>query len=145
MKKSLPIAAVFYIAVLLSPTSRAQDLYVGSNAANVTTNFTSGTNIFYNTYVGYTTNATNNLLNVSGAGTVLTNTNDLLVGYLGSGNRLVVSNGGQVYCFYGSLGWTRHASNNSALVTGTNSKWTLRGGALCRRSGLTNDSWIQRE
>jgi hypothetical protein len=68
MRLSPPSAAIFCGLLLLSATSRAQDLYVGSNAANVTTNFTSGTNTFYNTYVGYTTNATNNLLNVSGAG-----------------------------------------------------------------------------
>jgi len=133
MRLSPPSAAIFCGLMIFSATSRAQDLYVGSNAANVTTNFTSGTNLFGITYIGYSTNVnlfdpTNNLLNVSGAGTLLTNTNNLYVGYYGTGNRLVVSNGGQVYCFYGSLGWTRHASNNSALVTGTNSKWTLRGG-----------------
>ena len=119
--------------MIFSATSRAQDLYVGSNAANVTTNFTSGTNNFYDTYVGYTTDATNNLLSVSGAGTVLTNTNDLHVGYLGSSNRLVVSNGAQVfsrvvYLGYGALvqPWL-YASNNSMLVTGTNSRLTVRG------------------
>jgi T5SS/PEP-CTERM-associated repeat protein len=130
MKYIPAAAATFCGLLLLSATSRAQDLYVGSNAANVTTNFTTGTNLFGKTYIGYTTNATNNVLNVSGAGTVLSNSSgvvDVYVGFNGSGNRLVVSNGGQVYCFYGSLGWTRHASNNSALVTGTNSKWTLGG------------------
>jgi len=35
--------------MILSATSRAQDLYGGSNAANVTTNFTSGTNAFNST------------------------------------------------------------------------------------------------
>jgi T5SS/PEP-CTERM-associated repeat protein len=97
MKRSIPLTAVFCAALLLSVArGRAQDLYVGSNAANVTSNFTSGTNLFNNTYVGYTTNATNNLLNVSGAGTVLTNTNALIVGFDGRGNSLIVSNGGKI-------------------------------------------------
>ena len=135
MKRSIPLTAVLCAALLLSVArGRAQDLYVGSNAANVTTNFTSGTNRFNNTYVGYTTNATNNLLNVSGAGTVLTNTNDLIVGNVGSGNRLVISNGGQVfnrsaylgYGVYTAMPWL-YATNNSALVTGTNSRWTVSG------------------
>lgn len=123
MKKSLPIAAVF-CAVFLLPAARgrAQDLYVGSNAANVTSNFTSGTNLFNNTYVGYTTNATNNLLNVSGAGTVLTNTNSLIVGVDGRGNRLIVSNGGRVAIGEGSVGFT---TNYNGIVTVTNFNYSL--------------------
>jgi autotransporter-associated beta strand protein/T5SS/PEP-CTERM-associated repeat protein len=134
MKYIPAVAATFCGLLLSSATSRAQDLYVGSNAANVTTNFTSGTNTFYDTYVGYTTNATNNLLNVSGVGTVLTNTDYLSVGYAGSGNRLVISNGGQVFNRIASIGAGDlalrpfpQASNNSALVTGTNSRWTVSG------------------
>ena len=50
MKRSLPLAAVLGAALLLSVArGRAQNLYVGSNAANVTTNFTSGTNAFNST------------------------------------------------------------------------------------------------
>jgi hypothetical protein len=50
MKRSLPLAAVLCAALLLSVArGRAQNLYVGSNAANVTTNFTSGTNAFNST------------------------------------------------------------------------------------------------
>jgi len=134
MKYIPAVAATFCGLLLSSATSRAQDLYVGSNAANMTTNFTSGTNTFYDTYVGYTTNATNNLLNVSGVGTVLTNTDYLFVGYAGSGNRLVISNGGQVFNRIASIGAGDlalrpfpQASNNSALVTGTNSRWTVSG------------------
>ena len=104
----------------------AQNLYVGSNTSGNITNFTSGTNSYSNTYVGYTSDATNNLLTVSGAGTVLTNTNYLFVGYAGSGNRLIISNGGQVNSGMGRLGRWSTSSNNSVLVTGTNSRWTLQ-------------------
>ncbi|MEY3480201.1 MAG: hypothetical protein RIQ71_976 [Verrucomicrobiota bacterium] len=131
MKRSIPFTAVLCAVLLVSVTrGRAQNLYVGSNAANVTTNFTSGTNLFGVTYIGYSTNVTlieptNNVLNVSGSGALLTNTDDFYVGFNGSGNSLVISNGGQVYCVNGNLGWSENASNNSALVTGTNSKWTV--------------------
>jgi fibronectin-binding autotransporter adhesin len=134
VKKSLPLTAVLCAVVLLPVArGRAQDLYVGSNAANVTTNFTSGTNLFANVYVGYSSNvstfsATNNLLNVSGSGTLLTNTNDFFVGVNGSGSRLVISNGGQVATGgFVYLGYSSLASNSSALVTGTNSRWTASG------------------
>jgi len=131
MKRSLPLAAVLCAALLLSVArGRAQNLYVGSNAANVTTNFTSGTNAFASIYVGYTNNwafsATNNLLTVSGAGTVLTNSSYLYVGFNGSDNRLIISNGGQVISGTGSLGSSSTSTNNSVLVTGTNSRWTLQ-------------------
>jgi hypothetical protein len=49
MKYIPAVAATFCGLLLLSATSRAQNLYVGSNAANVTTNFTSGTNAFNST------------------------------------------------------------------------------------------------
>ena len=134
MKRSIPLTAVLCAVVLLPVArGRAQDLYVGSNAANVTTNFTSGTNLFANVYVGYSSNvstfsATNNLLNVSGSGTLLTNTNDFFVGVNGSDSRLVISNGGQVATArYAYIGYSSLASNSSALVTGTNSRWTALG------------------
>ena len=134
MKRSIPLTAVL-CAVLLLPAARgrAQDLYVGSNAANVTTNFTSGTNLFADVYVGYSSNvytfsATNNLLNVSGSGTLLTNTNIFYLGYNSSDSRLVISNGGQVATArFARIGYLSFASNNSALVTGTNSRWTVLG------------------
>jgi T5SS/PEP-CTERM-associated repeat protein len=123
----IPVLLLIIAGVFLGilPAS-AQELYVGSNAANVTTNFTSGTNAFSSIYIGYATSATNNLLNVSGAGTVLTNSSYLYVGFNGSGNRLIISNGGQVNSGMGRLGRWPTSSNNSVLVTGTNSRWTLQ-------------------
>ena len=45
--------------------AQSTDLYVGSNSSGQTTNFTSGTNAYSNTYVGYATNASNNLLTIT--------------------------------------------------------------------------------
>ena len=139
MRPCLRFAAVF-CAVLILPVARgrAQDLYVGSNAANVTTNFTSGTNAFYNTYVGYTTNATNNLLNIFGDGTLLRSTNGFFVGFSGSGNQLVVSNGGTVRYFTGGIGYNSTANNNTATVTGAGSFWANDSFFYVGRSGSGN-------
>ena len=100
------------------------DLYVGSNSTVSATNFTSGTNIYLNAYVGYTSKASNNLLKVGGAGTVLNNYGNLTVGVAGSGNSMVISNGGVVHDVNGTIGGSNNAIGNSVLVTGTNSLWS---------------------
>jgi T5SS/PEP-CTERM-associated repeat protein len=61
---------------------------------------------------------------VTGTNSAWTNTGDLRVGFEGSRNSLVISNGGSVTNQSGFVGYTTNASNNSVLVTGTNSAWT---------------------
>jgi len=100
------------------------NLYVGTNSTPATKSFTSGTLEYNNTYVGFSPTASNNTLNVSGAGTVLTNHTDLYVGYEGSSNTMQVANGGTVANTIGFIGNASTSSNNSVLVTGANSLWT---------------------
>jgi len=143
MKKSLLLAAVLCASTLLAPVSRAQDLYVGSNSSGVTTNFTSGTNAYDNTYVGYVWGANSNTLNVLNTNTLLTNSGSLVVGLEGSANSLVISNGGTVADDTGTIG--EHvdtgrgpSTNNSVLVTGTNSLWTNSRVLVVGESGSLN-------
>ena len=126
-----------YVAALLTllnaSTLRAQlgiDLIVGEFDSDQTTNFTSGTNTYDNTYVGYDSSVSNNTLGVYNAGTLLTNsTGGLYVGYQGStGNSLVISNGGTVAAAgdgYISFGNSGEVGNNTALVTGSGSLLTI--------------------
>jgi T5SS/PEP-CTERM-associated repeat protein len=100
---------------------------VGSNSSGQTTNFTSGTNNYSNGYVGYNTGDSNNTLTLStntGTGTLLVITNTLYVGSQGSSNSLSISAGATVSDGTGTIGDSNTSSNNSALVTGTNSLWT---------------------
>ena len=53
MKKIILSLALAAGITTYANNSRAQDLYVGSNTPNTTINFTSGTNSYSNTYVGY--------------------------------------------------------------------------------------------
>ncbi len=53
MKKTTRLAAALCATTLFTPLSHAQDLYVGSNSSGVTTNFTSGTNAYDHTFVGF--------------------------------------------------------------------------------------------
>ena len=125
MTRPLTFCAALCAALLFTPLVRAQtDLYVGSNSSGVTTNFTSGTNSFENTYVGFGFTDSNNTLNVLNPGTLLTNSGNLTVGNSGSSNSMVISNGGRVAASAGVIGSAPGASNNIVLVTGTDSLWT---------------------
>ena len=125
MKHPLALGAALCAALLFTPLVRAQtDLYVGSNTPFNTLDFTNGTNAFGSTYVGFTADASNNTLHVVNPGTLLDNSQDLVVGYDGSANRTVISNGGRVAAQAGYIGAGLGSSNNSVLVTGTNSLWT---------------------
>ena len=70
------------------------------------------------------TNSSNNSVLVTGDGSTWTNSGDLYVGYQGSGNSLVISNGGRVANFgEGTIGDRSTSSHNSVLVTGAGSTW----------------------
>ena len=115
-----------------------RDLYVGSNSTVPATNFISGTNAYGNTYVGYTADASNNLLTIGNTNTILTNASDLYVGSSGAGNSMVISNGGAVVNSNGYIGREANSSNNSVLVTGTNSAWTNTGDLNVGNEGSSN-------
>ena len=100
------------------------DLFVGSNSSSQTTNFTSGTNSYSSTYVGYDAGASNNLLTIGDSGTLLSNSSIVSIGYNGSSNSMVISNGGSVADFNGYIGYDTGSSNNSVLLTDTSSLWS---------------------
>ena len=78
-------------------------------------------------YIGYT-NSNNNSARVTDTGSVWNVSGDLYVGSAGAGNSLMISNGGQVVVSgYGYVGSGSGGSNNSALVTGSNSVWNIAG------------------
>jgi T5SS/PEP-CTERM-associated repeat protein len=60
------------------------------------------------------------------AGGLMSLSNDLSVGYLGTGNSLVISNGGQVISEFGYVGAFTGANTNTAVVTGVGSVWSNR-------------------
>ena len=112
-------AVIFFLA---SPL-QAQDLDVGSNSSSVTTDFTSGTNIYRNAYIGFTDTADNNALNVFNPGTALLIRTNLFIGSSGSSNTVTISNGAYMESRGGALiGGTTNATGNTLLVTGTGSR-----------------------
>jgi len=84
-----------------------------------------GSNINYNdTYIGFYSGSSNNSILLSGSSSVWTNIGILNIGYGGSWNTMVISNGGAVIGNNGAyIGCNPFASNNGVLLTGSNSQW----------------------
>ena len=100
-------------------------LYVGrTGAENSLTVRSNASLVTKNTRIGGDAASSNNVVTVSGAGSVWTNTGSMRIGSSGSGNSLVVSNGGAVEVrgntFVGYLGTA--SSNNSVIVSGAGSR-----------------------
>ena len=125
--------------------SNVGNLYVGnygssnsliiSNAGRVTDS---------NAYIGFyiTGNPSNNSVTVTGTNSLWSNSGDLLVGYSGSSNSMVISNGGRVDDSNGYIGYTNTSSNNSVIVTGNNSLWSNAGSVMAGNAGNGNSLTI---
>ncbi len=107
------------------------DLQVGENSSFNQLFITNGAalNSSYGS-LGYSAIAASNVVLVSGVGSAWTNS-AVFVGVNGSGNQLIVSNGGVMQSTGISLGSTIGAfssgsSNNSVIVTGAGSVWDCR-------------------
>jgi len=88
-------------------------------------------------YVGYEPASSNNMVLITGAGSAWKNCDTgsnggrLVIGQSGTGNTLVISNGGFAYNDSdGVIGSGESSSNNSVLVTGAGSAWTNYWGCL---------------
>ncbi len=77
-------------------------------------------------FIGSGASASNNVVTVSGTGSVWSN-RDLQIGLSSGGNQLVITNGGAVYAnLFSCLSCSATISNNSALVVGDGSTWFSR-------------------
>lgn len=84
----------------------------------------------YDGFVGYGANSSNNTVLVDGSGSALKiQGGRLYFGYSGSGNSLVISNGGLTTCFGAYIGTDFGSSQNAVLVTDNGSTW-INGGEM---------------
>ena len=95
---------------------------------------------FEGNWVGISTNASNNTVIVTGAGSTWKSYASFVMGYESTGNRLVVSNGGTVNVIpfggFHDIGARPNSSNNSVLITGAGSLWTDNGAGAYLRVGV---------
>ncbi|MEI6345444.1 MAG: autotransporter-associated beta strand repeat-containing protein [Verrucomicrobiota bacterium] len=77
--------------------------------------------------IGNQSSASNNSVTVAGVGSLWNNAGDLYVGYSGSGNSLLITNGAVVrsgFSQFGSAISLYYGYSNSAVVTGAGSLWS---------------------
>ena len=140
--------------------SNVGNLYVGnSGSSNSLVISNAGRVNDSNAYIGFdvTGNPSNNSVTVTGSNSTWSNSGNLYVGFEGSNNSMVISNGGKVADGNGYIGHTNTSSNNSVLVTGIGSLWSNRvtltiaasntltvanGGAVVAVGGITNSGTL---
>jgi T5SS/PEP-CTERM-associated repeat protein len=82
--------------------------------------------------------ASDNSVLVTGSGSLWTNSGTVTVGHGGPRNRLTISAGGRVVSAGGFVSDSASASNNTALVTGSNSLWRQTSTLYIGWSGANN-------
>ena len=99
-----------------------QEVYVGYfNSGNSLVISNGGQVLDYDGYIGYTNGFGNQVL-VTGAGSVWSNADAVLIGDFGVSNSLVIANGGLVVDYWGLIGEDASGANNSVVV-GTGGVW----------------------
>ena len=117
--------------------SFSTNLVVGNSGTGNSLLITNGGAAFVvgTSILGNSTSSSNNFALVTGAGSVWSNSGPLYVGSYGSFNSLYVANSAKVVSTSGhigaggftNLGVALWANNNSAVVTGTGSVWSING------------------
>src|SRR5262245_16094686 len=116
---------------LVSPTARwfvGQDFYVGSNGSSGLLIVSNGGTLLNANggFVGYNNAASNNAVIITGSGSTWRNQSDLVVGAVGPGNRVEVSNGGALVNSNAVVGQSLFSPTNIIIVTGAGSLWSNR-------------------
>lgn len=89
------------------------------------------------TFIGDLSGTSNNVVVVADPNSLIANDDLCVVGWHGSANTLLITNGGTVnngFCYVGMYG---DANNNLAVIAGTNSSWN-GGGVYCGIDGSAN-------
>jgi T5SS/PEP-CTERM-associated repeat protein/autotransporter-associated beta strand protein len=116
-----------------------ETFYIGKGTADNSMIISNGGSVTGdNTVIGSEAGATNNRVVVTGVGSLWTNSGSLSVGFAGSGNSMLISNGGKVYNAGGYIGHEASAVGNLVTVTGSNSSWINSGDLYVGFAGQSN-------
>ncbi len=109
----------------------------GSGNALIATN--GATVLSSNVFMGAGTNlGHNNLVLLTGAGTVWSNQNDFVIGNFSDGNRLVITNGAYLENGLGVIGARIGCNSNEVRVAGVGSMWTNWSSVFVGSNGAFN-------
>ncbi len=104
--------------------SNRSRIFVGNDGSFNTLLITNGATLANsNGYIGFSSNAYNNQVTVTGTNSVWINSN-LWVGSNGSFNTLIIARGGQGVAIVSQIGTRIGANNNQVTVEGANAVWT---------------------
>lgn len=95
----------------------------------------------YSSTIGRNTAGGTNLAVLAGPSSLWSNQWDVTVGAFGSGNTLLITNGGSLHAMVGRIGSTLESSNNLAVVSGADSSWISPSGLMVG-NGLNNRLWV---
>ena len=102
------------------------NLFVGSNGAFNRLTVANGARLENNfAAIGTGLSSSNNLVVVTGSGSVWTNADTLIVGRFGRGNRLMVEEGARLESRTGMIGETTTSGGNELVVSGAGSTWRV--------------------
>ena len=120
------------------------DMYVGDFSLNNSLMISNGGWVFSGYgYVGRVAGSDSNSAVITGAGSVWSNSINFYVGCFGSGNSLLISNGGRVTDDYGTVGYDTNSLDNQAIVDGSGSVWTNSTVVFVGDFGSTNSLTIR--
>lgn len=88
--------------------------------------------------LGPSADSGNSLAFVGGSNSIWDNKGELFVGQAGSGNRLVITNGGRVNAALSYIGYGAESGGNSVLLQGPGAVWNSGGGLQVGASGSEN-------
>jgi len=116
-------------------------LYVGQDGSGNSLTVSAGGKVAYSQfYLGYNADACNNTLSINDAATTFGSlANDLVIGYQGSTNHLIVANGATVLDANGYVGYTNSANGNTAQINGS---WSNNANLYIGNLGTNNSLTI---
>jgi len=142
-----------YNTAVVSGTDTSWDvakLHVGFYGASNTLTISDGATVTVTssdadgTFIGYGTSlATSDSNKITVDGGTLINDKQLTVGNYGKSNQLEIKNGGQVSDTNGLIGFRASGSDNSVIVSGTDSQWTNSGFLYVGRQSANNTLTIE--
>lgn len=118
-----------------STWSNSTGMYVGNYGSSNAITISNGGTVINQTGTIGENGGSNNIATVTGSGSLWSNSANLYVGHVGSGNSLIIEDGASVVNQSAYIGSWSVSSNNSVLVNGTGSQWKNNGNLTVGEAG----------
>jgi fibronectin-binding autotransporter adhesin len=121
--------------------TNASEIHIGDSGSHNLLVISNGAHVAaLNGYVGNSSGSSENLLIVTGPGSLLTNRSIFACGNTGSFNQVIISGGGRVAAVNGYVGY--HSGNNSLMISDPGSSLNIQSAFVCGNAGTFNQLTI---